>query len=87
MDFKITKILELDNETILYYVQYGNFIIDYSIAEIIGLCIDEYHDILEKFGAFEDTCQFYFSSSEDCKKAIEYLEAYLVAKKLRGLIS
>lgn len=84
MDFKITKILELDNETILYYIQYENRIMDHSIAEIIGLHIDEYHNILEKFGAFEDTCQFYFSSLEDCKKAIEYLEAYLVAKKLRG---
>ena len=84
MDFKIIKILQLDNKTISYYIQCGNRIMDHSISATIGLCVDKYHNILEKFGAFEEVCQFYFSSSEDCKKAIEYLEGYLVAKKLRG---
>lgn len=84
MNFTITKILQLDNKTVLYYIKCEKLIMDHSIANRLNLYLNEYQDILKQFGAVCDgeDYQFYFSSEEDCQKAIEYLESYLIIKKL-----
>lgn len=66
--------------------QYSNIFCDKRIAKVLGIDYEEYKNkFLNDFNAFESNNEnFYFNSENNAKKAIEWLEPYLVAKMLVG---
>ena len=71
-----------------YYLRIGGAI-DYGIAEILNIPIEEYNQILIDNGAHiifycndKTEIGYEFKRKRDAEKAIEILEPYLIMKKL-----
>ena len=57
---------------------------DDSIAENLGLKYNEYVKLIEENKGFECSQGLFFINKNDCKRAIENLEPYLIMQTLMG---
>lgn len=67
-----------------YLNSHGNS--DNYISNYLGITREEYRNhILEISNAYQNVGEIYFHKEEDAAPVIEWLDALMVAKKLRGM--
>lgn len=69
-----------------YYIRilgkYRDFINEDTIAEILGLSLEQYHSILLDHNAREYEPHFIFYTQRDCMNAVNALEPYIIMTNL-----